>query len=191
MKFFSRLYSRMIKWSEHRHAIYYLSCLSFAEASFFPLPPDVMLAPMSISKPQLAWRYAGITAIASTLGGIFGYLIGFFAVELIEPWIVKVGYEQSYLTAQLWFYHWGFWSMFVAAFTPIPYKVFTIAAGALHMAIVPFVLASLIGRCARFFMVAALMRWGGHRIDDLLRRYVDIAGWAVILAALVLYLIFR
>jgi membrane protein YqaA with SNARE-associated domain len=97
MKLFSRIYDRVMHWSTHRHAIFYLSGLSFAEASFFPLPPDVMLAPMALSKPNMAWRYAGITAIASTLGGVFGYFIGFFGFELIYPWIVKVGYEQSCL----------------------------------------------------------------------------------------------
>jgi membrane protein YqaA with SNARE-associated domain len=191
MQLFSKLYNRILHWSTHRHAIFYLSGLSFAEASFFPLPPDLMLAPMSLSRPQLAWRYAAITAIASTLGGVFGYLIGVFGFDLIYPWIVKVGYEQSYLTARAWFDHWGFWAMFIAAFTPIPYKLFTVAAGALRMAILPFIVASLIGRSARFFMVAALMRWGGQRMDQVVRRYIDIAGWSVVIIGLVLYFSFR
>lgn len=178
-------------WSTHKHAVYYLSGLSFAEASFFPLPPDIMLAPMSLSKPHMAWRYAGITALTSTLGGVFGYIIGFFCFELIYPIIVKVGYEPAYLTAQHWFNHWGFWAMFIAAFTPIPYKLFTVAAGALQMAILPFVIASLIGRSARFFLVAGLMRCGGPRMDTLLRRYVDIAGWAVILIGVLVYFLIR
>lgn len=190
MKLFSTIYDRMMHWSKHKHALYYLSGLSFAEASFFPLPPDVMLAPMSLSKPQLAWRYAAITAIASTLGGVFGYIIGVFGFELIYPWIVKVGYEQSYLQAQTWFHTWGFWAMFIAAFTPIPYKLFTVAAGALRMALLPFIVASLIGRSARFFMVAGLMRWGGERMDSVLRKYVDRAGWCVIGLGVVAYFIF-
>lgn len=191
MKLFSKIYDRVMHWSSHKHAVYYLSGLSFAEASFFPLPPDIMLAPMSLSKPHMAWRYAGITALTSTLGGVFGYIIGFFCFELIFPIIVKVGYEPAYLTAQLWFKHWGFLAMFIAAFTPIPYKLFTVAAGALQMAILPFVIASLIGRSARFFLVAGLMRWGGPRMDTLLRRYVDIAGWAVILIGVLVYFIIR
>lgn len=191
MKLFSTIYDRMMHWSTHRHAVYYLSGLSFIESSFFPLPPDVMLAPMSLSKPHMAWRYAGITAIASTLGGVLGYIIGFFGFALIYPWIVKVGYEPAYQTAQLWFNHWGFWAMFIAAFTPIPYKLFTVAAGALHMAILPFIIASFIGRCARFFLVAGLMRWGGQRMDKLLRQYVDRLGMAVIVLGIILYLIYR
>ncbi len=191
MKLFSKLYDRVMVWSSHRHAVYYLSGLSFAEAAFFPLPPDLMLAPMSLSKPHMAWRYAALTAITSTLGGVFGYLIGMFCFELIYPIIVKVGYEQAYHTAQLWFKDWGFWAMFIAAFTPIPYKLFTVAAGALQMAILPFVVASLIGRSARFFLVAGLMRWGGPRMDTVLRRYVDIAGWAVVIIVLSVYFILR
>jgi membrane protein YqaA with SNARE-associated domain len=191
MKVFSKIYDRVMHWSKHRHATYYLSGLSFAEASFFPLPPDLMLAPMSLSKPHLAWRYAAITAIASTLGGIFGYVIGVFGFELIYPWIVKVGYEASYLKAQHWFNEWGFWAMFIAAFTPIPYKLFTVAAGALRMAILPFIVASLIGRSMRFFLVAGLMRWGGEQMDQVLRKYVDRIGFAVIIIGFILYLIFR
>lgn len=191
MKLFSAIYDRVMHWSTHKHAVYYLSGLSFAEASFFPLPPDVMLAPMTLSKPHMAWRYAGLTAIFSTLGGVFGYLIGLFCFELIYPIILKVGYGEAYLTAQMWFSHWGFWAMFIAAFTPIPYKVFTVAAGALQMAILPFVVASLIGRCARFFLVAALMRWGGPQMDRLLRRFVDIIGWSVVVLGLGLYFILR
>lgn len=191
MKLFSKIYDRVIQWSAHKHAVYYLSGLSFAEASFFPLPPDIMLAPMTLSKPHMAWRYASLTAITSTLGGVFGYLIGLFCFELIYPIILKVGYAEAYLTAQMWFSNWGFWAMFIAAFTPIPYKLFTVAAGALQMALMPFILASLIGRAARFFLVAALIRWGGPQIDKLLRRFIDIIGWSVVVLGLGLYFILR
>ena len=86
MKLFTRLYDKVISWSKHPHAPYYLSGLSFAESSFFPIPPDVMLAPMSVAKPNHAFRLAILTTIASVLGGIFGYLIGVFAFDAIEPW---------------------------------------------------------------------------------------------------------
>jgi membrane protein YqaA with SNARE-associated domain len=191
MKIFSKLYERVMQWSQHQHAPYYLSGLSFIEASFFPLPPDLMLAPMSLSKPHKAWHYAALAALFSTLGGVFGYLIGFFGFEIIYPWVVKLGYESAYTMAQMWFKDWGFWAMFIVAFTPIPYKIFTIAAGALNMALFPFVMASLIGRAARFFLVAALMRWGGQRMDSLLRVIVDRLGWAVVVLGGVGYLIFR
>ncbi len=176
-------------WSRHRHAVRYLAVLSFAESSFFPVPPDVMLAPMAMAEPRRAWRLASLTTLASVLGGAFGYLIGLFAFDLIEPLIREVGYYPKYLDARAWFDRWGFWAIFIAGFSPIPYKVFTIAAGVISMAFVPFVAASLIGRGARFYLVAALMAWGGERMEGLLRRYIDALGWLTVLVALVVFVL--
>lgn len=182
MKLFSGLYTRVMKWSRHRHASRYLAGLSFAESSFFPIPPDVMLAPMSMAKPDQAWRLAAITTVASVIGGIFGYLIGLFAFEMIEPLLHELGYYQKYLTAKSWFDEWGFWAIFIAGFSPIPYKVFTITAGVISMAVLPFVVASMIGRGARFFLVAGLMSWGGERMEKKLHQYIDLLGWLTIIA---------
>jgi len=180
MKLFSALYARSMCWSRHRHAPWYLGGLSFAESSFFPIPPDVMLAPMSLVNPSRAWRLALITTLASVAGGLFGYLIGYYAFDMIEPWLRTTKYWASYEVAVDWFGRWGFWAVFVAGFSPIPYKVFTIAAGALSMALLPFTVASLIGRGARFFLVAGLMVWGGARMEAVLHRYVDRLGWATV-----------
>ena len=120
-----------------------------------------MLAPMSLANPSRAWRFAMITTLASVAGGLFGYLIGHYAFDMIEPWLRTTKYWTSYEVAVDWFGRWGFWAVFIAGFSPIPYKVFTIAAGALSMALLPFTLASLVGRGARFFLVAGLMAWGG------------------------------
>ncbi len=180
MKLFSPLYRRAMQWSRHRHAPWYLGGMSFMESSFFPIPPDVMLAPMSLANPSKAWRFALITTLASVAGGLFGYAIGYFAFDAIEPWLRTTQYWQSYLVALDWFERWGFWAVFVAGFSPIPYKVFTIAAGALSMALLPFTLASLIGRGARFFLVAGLMKWGGVRMEAAMHRYVDRLGWATV-----------
>lgn len=169
-----------MQWSRHRHAPWYLGGLSFAESSFFPIPPDVMLAPMSLATPSRAWRFALITTLASVAGGLFGYLIGHFTFDMIEPWLRTTKYWASYEVAVDWFGRWGFWAVFIAGFSPIPYKVFTIAAGALSMALLPFTLASLIGRGARFFLVAGLMAWGGARMEAMLHRYVDRLGWATV-----------
>lgn len=186
LKIFSPLYSRVMRWSRHRHAPWYLGGLSFAESSFFPIPPDVMLAPMSLANPSRAWRLALITTLASVAGGVFGYLIGAFALDMIEPLIRDGRYWVKYLEAQAWFERWGFWAVFLAGFSPIPYKVFTIAAGAALMPLAPFVLASLIGRGARFFLVAGLMAYGGPKMEAALHRYVDRIGWAtVVLVVLV------
>jgi len=180
MKLFPLLDSRVMRWSRHRHAPWYLGGMSFAESSFFPIPPDVMLAPKSLANPARAWRLALITTLASVAGGLFGYAIGYFAFDAIEPWLRNTHYWPAYQTSVEWFEKWGFWAIFVAGFSPIPYKVFTLAAGALSMALLPFTLASIIGRGLRFFMVAGLMAWGGARMEATLHRYIDRLGWATV-----------
>jgi membrane protein YqaA with SNARE-associated domain len=182
MRIFSSLYDRMMVWSRHRYAPWYLSGLSFAESSFFPIPPDVMLAPMSMARPQKAWLYAALATIASVLGGLLGWMIGHFAFELIAPLVTEGGrYAESFAAAETWFDEWGVWAIFIAGFSPIPYKVFTISAGVLHMALIPFLIASAIGRGARFFLVAAVMSWGGERMETTLRQYVDRLGWIMVI----------
>lgn len=181
MKLFSPLYQRALAWSRHPHAPRYLAALSFAESSFFPVPPDVMLAPMALANPLRWWRLALLTTLASVIGGLAGYLIGYFAIDTIMPWLQESRYWPAYQTTVEWFARWGVWAIFVAGFSPIPYKVFTIAAGALSMSLLPFALASLIGRGLRFFLVAGLMAWGGARMEAVLHRYIDRLGWAVVI----------
>ena len=180
MRLFSPLYARAMQWARHRHAPAYLGTLSFAESSFFPVPPDIMLAPMCLAKPEHAWRFALLTTVTSVAGGLAGYAIGYFAFEAITPWLQTTKYWASYQIAVQWFNDYGFWAVFIAGFSPIPYKVFTIAAGALSMALLPFTLASIIGRGARFYLVAGLMKWGGTRMEVALHRYVDRLGWATV-----------
>ena len=187
MKIFSFLYDKTLQWSRHRHAPRYLGGLSFAESSFFPIPPDVMLAPMCLATPARAWWFALLTTVTSVAGGVFGYLIGHFAYELVQP-LVEGRYAAAYQQSVNWFNEWGFWAILVAGFSPIPYKVFTIAAGVLYMPLLPFILASATGRGARFFLVAALMRWGGSKMEHMLKRYVDAIGWVTVaLIAAVLF----
>jgi membrane protein YqaA with SNARE-associated domain len=188
VRLFSSLYELTMRWVAHPYAQWYLAGLSFAESSFFPVPPDVMLAPMALGNRPLAWRFAAITSIASVLGGAAGYLIGMFAFELIQPWLESAGYMDSYRLAVSWFDRWGIWVVFLAGFSPIPYKLFTIAAGVISMAFIPFIVASLIGRSARFFMVAGLMVWGGEKMDRLLRQYIDRVGWAVVVFAIAIFI---
>jgi membrane protein YqaA with SNARE-associated domain len=182
MRIFSALYSRVMSWARHRHAPWYLAGLSFAESSFFPIPPDVLLAPMCLADPKRAWWLAGLTTLASVVGGLAGYAIGVFAFDLIQPLVGEGGhYRAAFDQAKDWFAEWGAWAVFVAGFSPIPYKIFTIAAGVLSMALLPFTVASLIGRGGRFFLVAALMVWGGPRMEATLRTYVDRIGWVMLL----------
>jgi membrane protein YqaA with SNARE-associated domain len=185
------MYDRVLGWSRHRHAPRYLGALSFAESSFFPIPPDVMLAPMSLARPERAWYYAMLTTVASVLGGMLGYLIGVFAFEAVEPLIRESGYWDAYQRAGEWFDTWGFWAVFLAGFSPIPYKIFTISAGVIGMSFLPFVLASAIGRGTRFYLVAGLMRWGGPQMERTLRQYIDHLGWILILAVIAAYLIIK
>lgn len=184
MQLFSGLYKKMIEWAHHRHAPVYLYSLSFAESSFFPIPPDFMLAPMSLAKPNQALNYAGYTTLFSVLGALLGYIIGFFCMELLWPYLIHWGYAPEFQKVEHFFQVWGFWVMFVAAFGPIPYKIFTITGGALHIALLPFILGSLVGRGGRFFLVALLIRYKGEAVEKLLLKYVDRLGWLVLILLL-------
>ena len=151
-----------------------------------------MLAPMSLSRPDKAWHFAMLTTLASILGGIAGYFLGYLAFEnWLQPFIESAGYTHKLETAMGWFEQYGVWVVFIAGFSPIPYKIFTISAGFLQMAFLPFLIASAVGRGARFYLVAGLMRWGGARMEQELRKYVEVIGWAVIMLAIVAYLLLR
>lgn len=191
MRVFAPLYDRALVWSAHPRAPWYLGAMSFAESSFFPVPPDVMLAPMTLARPERWWRLALLTTLASVAGGLFGYAIGYFALEAVTPLLQRAGWWDGYLRASALFEEWGVWIVVLAGFSPIPYKVFTIASGAAAMALLPFAAASLLGRAGRFFLVAALVRAVGPRIEPVLRRYIDLIGWLVVAAALVAWLLLR
>jgi len=187
---FGPLYDWTLRCAAHRHAPWFLGGLSFAESSFFPIPPDVMLAPMVLARPERAWRLAGITTVASVLGGVAGYFIGVFALEAVAPLLADAGYIDAYETARSWFAAWGFWVMVLAGFSPIPYKVFTIAAGAMVVPLIPFVIASALGRGVRFLLVALLVAWGGPRVEPWVRRYIDRIGWSVVILCALAALIY-
>ena len=180
MKIFGPLYDRVIEWSRHRFAERYLAALSFAESSFFPIPVDVMLAPMCLARLDKAWRYAFIATVFSVLGGLAGYAIGWGAFESIEPWLAESRYWGAYETSRDWLAKYGFWGIFVAGFSPIPSKVFTIAAGVAALNLPAFFIGSMIGRGARFFLVAGLLVWGGETLESKLRQYVERIGWTVV-----------
>jgi membrane protein YqaA with SNARE-associated domain len=152
-----------------------------------------MLAPMCLAERSRAWRFAATTTIMSLLGGIAGYGIGFFLIDAIEPWLQSGGSYDAYLKVRDWFAVWGVLAVFIAGFSPVPYKIFTIAAGATVLNFPGFVFASLIGRGARFFLVAGIIVFGGDRMADGLQRHVERIGWAVVGLAIVLaaYLVWR
>ncbi len=185
MQLFEGIYQRVMRFSRRRQAPYYLSALSFVESFILPFPPpDVMLAPMAVARPNRALRFAGLTLLFSVLGGLVGYLIGAFLFDLARPYIIEWGYQDRFDLAMDWFAQWGFWAVLVAGFSPVPYKIFTIAAGVLNLALIPFVLASVIGRGARFYLVAWSLAKFGPAIEARLMKYIEIIGWAIVAALL-------
>lgn len=181
MRIFTKLYDKVLKWSKHRFASFYLGGMSFAEASFFPIPPDVMLMPMALSQPEKAYRFALIATLGSLLGGVFGYAIGYWLLDLVMPVIESMHYQAQYAKIEGFFDKYGVWVVFIAGFSPIPYKLFTIASGATHLALLPFIIASLVGRGARFYLVAFLMKWGGERYEQKIRQSVDYLGYGLVI----------
>ncbi len=190
MRLFGPLYDRVLAWSRHRHAERYLGVMSFAESSFFPIPVDVMLAPMTLADRSKWIRYATIATVFSVLGGLGGYAIGWGMFEAIEPWLRESHYWDAYLTARSWFDDYGVLVVFVAGFSPITYKVFTIAAGVAALNLPGFFIGSLIGRAARFFLVAGLVRAGGQRFEDTLAKHVERIGWATVVATVIVIAFF-
>ena len=186
---FSGLYNKCMQWAAHPHAERYLIGISIIESIFFPIPTALMVAPMAVARPERAVRIALIATVTSVFGALFGYFLGYYAITLVEPIIEQVGYWDKYLTAQSWFTKWGFWAVVIAGFTPIPFKMFTISAGALSMALAPFMLASLVGRSAHFFLVALLMAWAGPSMEPVVRKYIEWLGWLFVLLVVIAYYI--
>lgn len=190
MKIFETVYDKTLQWSKHRFAPFWLSFASFIEAIFFPVPPDVMLIPMSMAEPKKALRFAVYTTLASVLGGIIGYAIGYFAFDWVSGYIQSWGFQTQFDQAQLWFETWGVVVVFLAGFSPIPFKVFTICAGVMNMAFLPFVLSAAVSRFARFFLVARLSAWGGEKYADKIRHYIEMLGWATVALAVAGYAVY-
>lgn len=188
MKIFAPLYEKVMIWSTHKNAPYYLYFTAFIESIFWPIPVDIMLAPMALAKRHLAWRLAFFTTIFSVLGGAAGFYLGSFLYEpIVLPFIEMMSYQGKMEIAQSWFTEWGILVIFIASFTPIPFKVFTVTAGVMSMAFWPFLLTALVGRGLRFFLVAGLMVIGGEKMEAKLSKYIDMLGWLTIIAAIILY----
>ena len=183
MKIFQPLYDRVLTLSAHRLANRYLALMSVIEAIFFPIPPDVMLVPMCLSQPRLAWRFAAICTVASVAGAVVGYMLGDWLGEWLRPWLEQSRYAAAYFAVVQAFERYGVVYMVLAGFSPIPFKIFTISGGLLKMPLLPFVLAALVGRAARFFLVAGLIRLGGEPFAARLRQWVDWIGWGVVIIA--------
>ena len=177
-----RLYDWVLRWSGHPRAQSALFGLAFAEASFFPVPPDVLLISMCLSCPRRALRYAGVCTAGSVVGGIAGYGIGQGLWHLVESFFFRYlsvfsFTPENFARVQHAYQENAFLAVFTSGFTPIPYKVFTVAAGVFEISLVVFILASLLGRASRFLLVALLLRWMGPRVLPFIERYL---GWLTV-----------
>lgn len=185
MALFSSLYQRVLRWSAHHHAPTVLTVFSFAEAIVLPVPPEVLLAPMCLSRPQSGLRFAGLSLAGSMAGAVVGYLLGYFSYGLLQPLFVLLGWNEALdswisqlreLSAQS---PWQtFWLLVLAGFTPIPLKIFTWAAGIVGLPVLPFLASMLVGRGKRVFLIAVLIRLGGERAIRTLEEYIEPVGWA-------------
>ena len=173
-----KLYDWLFALARSKHATPALAVVSFAESSFFPIPPDVMLGPMILARPDRAYFYAGVCTLASVLGGILGYAIGFYMVDL-GLWLMRLlGHSDGLAEFQHWFDRWGLAVILVKGLTPIPYKLVTIASGLAHFSFPVFVAASVVTRGARFFIEAwVLKRWGPAMLEMVEKR---LAMWSII-----------
>lgn len=164
-------YDWMMRLAGSRRAPHALFWVSFAESSFFPIPPDVMLIPMVLAQRSKAWAYALLATVSSVLGGIAGYAIGHFFMDTVgQPILEFYGKTKGFEQFKEMFNEWGVWILIIKGMTPIPYKVLTITAGVTHMPLVPFMVASVIARSMRFFLVAALLYWFGPPIREFIER---------------------
>lgn len=193
MKLFATLYERTLGWARHRHAPGYLFGLSFFEAIFFPVPPEVMLAPMSLAQPRRAFWFATLSLTGSMIGMFIGYAIGYFALEVAMPYIERMGYADNFESIKQQAAENGFWLLLIAGFTPVPFKIFTLASGAVGMPLLPFFFGALIGRGKRVFLVAGAIRLGGERAERALHKHIEPIGWGAlaVLAALLGWLGWR
>lgn len=183
-----RLYEWTLHWAETPYAGWALLMLAFAEASFFPIPPDVLLIAMALGAPRRSLRYAALCLAGSVAGGVLGYAIGMFFFEAVgEPLLSFYHYTEQFNALSTGFGQHGFLYIFAAALTPIPYKVFTIAAGVCHrdVSLPVLLLASVVGRGLRFFALGALFRFFGRPIKRFIDRYFNLLT-AAFLALLVL-----
>lgn len=178
-----RLYNWVLGWADTPYGTPALGVLSFTESSFFPIPPDPLLVALAVGKRERSLWYATVCTVSSVLGGLMGYWIGAALFDMFGTKIIEFyGAEQLFENLKQNFQEWGFWAILGAALTPIPYKVFTIAAGACGLPLGVFTIASVVGRGARFFAVALMIRIFGEKIRNFIERYFDILSILFIVA---------
>jgi len=200
MKVFGPIYERALAWARSPRAPVLLTVLSFAEAVIFPVPPEVMLAPMALSQPRRAFWFSTLSLLGSLAGAMLGYALGHYAYELIKPlfvslgWIDKIESQVGYLRGIAAQSPWKtFWILVLAGFTPIPLKFFTWASGIVGVPFLPFMASMAVGRGKRVYLIALAIRLGGARAEAALRRWIEPIGWVAmaLLVAAAGYLVWR
>lgn len=184
-RFIHRVYDKILELSSQPTAMFWLFVIAFAESSFFPIPPDIMIIPMVLAMPHKAWKIAGLSLIASVVGGYFGYAIGMFGYEMIaKPLIAFYGYTQAFDEFSHYYHEWGAWIVFIAGLTPFPYKVITITSGVLGLNIWIFGLASILARGIRFYLIAFLLKRYGEPMKIFIEKNL---GWLTIAFVVLLF----
>ena len=185
------LYNKLLKWAEHKYSIYILGFVSFIEASFFPIPPDPILITMCLGRPKRSLWYAFICSLFSVLGAVLGYYIGYYLWSSVQLFFFEFIFKESAFNYVGELYHNNsFLAILTAAFTPIPFKVFTIAAGVFKIPVIDLIIASAIGRSARFFIEGGLFYFFGPGIKDFIEKYFNLLTillTILIIAAVVIY----
>jgi membrane protein YqaA with SNARE-associated domain len=178
-----KMYDWVLRQAEKPYAEWILFGIAMAEASVFPLPPDVLLLPMAIERREKAWRLAAVCLAGSVLGGLVGYGIGVFAMATLGQWVIDTYHLQSAFQAfHDGFNKWGVWIILAKGLTPIPFKLVTIASGVARLNLVSFVLAAAATRALRFFLIAALVRKYGEPIKTFIEKYLTWVALGVLVA---------
>lgn len=187
-----RLYDRVLELAAHRHAVWGLGLVAFVESSVFPIPPDVMLIPMTLAERRRAWFFAGLATLASVAGGALGYLIGWGLFEAVgQPILSFYGYSGRFAEFADKYNSWGAWIVLFAGITPFPYKVITIASGVTGLSFPVFMAASAIARGLRFFLVCGLLYWLGPPIRAFIERRLGLVATLFFIALLGGFLLIR
>ena len=179
-----KMYDWCVASAGKPYATWVMGAVSFVESSFFPIPPDAMLIPMCLARPDKAYHFATVCTLTSVAGGILGYAIGYYLYESLGLWLMQLyGYGDKIEAFQQQYQEWGAWIIVLKGLTPIPYKIVTIASGFAHYPIVPFILLSFIARGMRFYLVAFLINRYGERAREIIEKRLGL--WTTIAAVVI------
>lgn len=187
-----RMYNQVLALAASPRAPWWLAAISFAESSFFPIPPDALLVPMALARPDRAWRLAFICTVASVCGGILGYVIGYALFDVLaKPVLALYGYGAKFEAFQALYAEWGLWVILIKGLTPIPFKIVTIASGAAKFNFAVFMAASIVTRGARFYLVATLLHFWGEQVRTFIEKRLTLVTSGVAVGVVGGFLVLR